>query len=174
LEEAKAKTTLAQAKTQEVANKLQIEQMRINADSGKNTGDGQNLPIEAIKAKAALMDAHTRAKDVDVKHADVALRTKAQDEDRKSEERIATMDLAKEVLAQHAKMAQAQAEMAHDRDMRHSEMAMTAQSEQQRMAFEDRHKSADRDAKSESEGAKIEAQAKAAKAKAKPKGEAKK
>lgn len=165
LQDAQSKAVLAKAKADEVKAKADIEAARLHLDMGK--GQGGYQPLDLVKAKTALMDAHTRAKEADLKHADVALRTHAQDQDRQSENHIALLDFAKQILAEHSKAALAREEMAHEHMMRGADREANAQGEQARMEFEDRHKSADRDARSQSEGARLEAQTKANEAKAK-------
>jgi hypothetical protein len=139
LQEAQAKTTIAQAKAAEVKAKMEIEQAKIQVEASKGNGKDGSMPIEAAKAKAALISAQARMKEADVKHADAALNAHNLAADRASKEHLATMDLAKDVLLHHS-------EKAADRE---------------RMAFDGAHKSADRDAQMGTEQARIDAMSQA-------------
>ena len=142
LQEAQAKTMLAQAKMHETVAKAENEKAKVLVDASKGNGKGRLEPLEAVKAKTALMDAQTRAKEADVKHADAALSAHERAEDRRSKEHLATMSLAKDVL------------------LHHSNLSADAQGERARMDFEDRHKMADREARAQADAVKAEAMSK--------------
>jgi hypothetical protein len=159
LQDAQSKADMVKAKAAEVQAKMALEQQKMRVDMGK--GEGGSMTLDAAKAKAMLMDAETKAKLANVTHADAALRAHNQTEDRHSEEHIALLGLAKEVLSHQNTQAREREQMAAERDMHHSEISADLHTEHQRMAFEHQHKVADRFAKSESEGEKLKVMAKA-------------
>lgn len=148
LDEAKAKGIMAQAKSDEVKGKIDLEKSRLQMDMGK--GDGGTQPLDIVKAKTALMDAHTKAKLADVDQADLALRARNEQADRSSAEHLATMNLAKEI-------------MIHNSTQQHENMhkAVDLAQHQGDMAFDGEHKVADRDAKGSLESEKLKAMSKA-------------
>ena len=158
-QDAKSKAILAQAKSDEVKAKIDIEKSRLEMDMGK--GEGGMQPLDVVKVKTALMDAHTKAKQVDVDQADLALRSKNEVAERQSAEHLATMNLAKEILIHNSTQAHENAHKAVDVAQQQNESAMSAQTEAQRMAFEGEHKVADRETKSGLESEKLKAMSKA-------------
>ena len=93
LQDSQSKMIMAQAKVAEV--KAKTAEMQINAS---RSGDNQNMPMEAAKAKAALMDADTRAKEAELKRGDIALRDAQEQEDRASREKVELLEMAKELI----------------------------------------------------------------------------
>ena len=95
--DAQTKRMQVQQKGQYDAQKLQIEAMR----AGKPEGRQQQVdtPVDIALARAKILDSHTRAKEVDIKHHDVMLENQNRDLDRHSRERAQILSMAKDILA---------------------------------------------------------------------------
>ena len=162
LQDAQSRAVMAKAKADEVKAKADIETAKLaRRDERRANGKEGSEPMEAVKAKAMMLDAQTRAKLADTKQADLALNAREEAASRQSKEHLETMSLAKEVMLHHSTQA-------HEGALQQNDAAMQAHTEGQRMAFEDQHKSEDREAKSGLESEKLKALSKAKAAK--PKG----
>jgi hypothetical protein len=97
---------MAQAKQDEVKMKVGAAGLA-PMEPGKTPHE---ISIEAMKAEAQLMDAHTKAKQADMQKGDILLKDANSQEDRKSKEKIAAIDLAKDVMNKKADMQIQQSE----------------------------------------------------------------
>ena len=162
LQDAQSKAVLAKAKADDVKAKAEIETARLHMDMNRPAeGNNGQQPLDLIKARTALMDAHTRARQVDAQQADTAIDAHNEAANRASNEHIEAMKIAKEVLQMKQDQAMEHQKLATDHFHRQNELAMNAHSERERMEFEDQHKAADRDARAMSESERLKAMAKA-------------
>jgi hypothetical protein len=76
---------------------------RLHMDAQKHMRPEDNS-IDAVKARATLMDAQTRMKQTEIKRGEIALNDANAQEDRQSKEKLQLLELAKEVLL-HPNMA---------------------------------------------------------------------
>ena len=95
--EADAKMIAAQAKAQETQAKIQSGAFAPKPEPGLDPSAGQ---AALISAQANLMNAHTRERDLGLKAVEGSVENQNRDLDRESDERIALLQLAKE-LAVH-------------------------------------------------------------------------
>ncbi len=111
-QEAQAKTTIAGAKAKEADAKsahLMAQIPYMGQDGGKGLKPGKSPheeSVDAMKAQADLMNAHTRAKDVDISRADTLLNDANQQEDRQSQLKLETMRIAKEAMIHNSTQQQ--------------------------------------------------------------------
>ena len=88
-QEADAKTTDSQARMVEAQAKVQA------GLAGAATPED---PSKAMDLQIKALDAKTRAREIDIKHSDVAMQDESRDADRKSREKIQLLELARELL----------------------------------------------------------------------------
>lgn len=93
--EAQAKQTIAQAKSKEADAKSAEIAHRM---ATPQQGDPGPSPVDQANAQARLMDAHTKAKQVEVQRADTALHDANSQEDRKSKEQLQLLELARDIV----------------------------------------------------------------------------
>ena len=97
--EADAKMVTAQAHAAEVQAKIQSGAFAPKQEGGVDPSTGQ---AALISAQANLMNAHTRERDLMLKAQDGSIENQNRDLDRESEERIAMLQMAKELIAHNA------------------------------------------------------------------------
>ena len=127
LQDAQSKAVLAKAKADDVKAKADIETARLHMDMNRHAeGNNGQQPLDLIKARTALMDAHTRARQVDAQQADTAIDAHNEAANRASNEHIEAMKIAKEVLQMKQDQAMEHQKLATDHFHRQNELAMTA------------------------------------------------
>src|SRR6185503_1037609 len=120
MQDSQAKLMLAKAKSDEVKAKtiqMMSSESRENKMVGLGGGQGGEQPqtphemsIDAMNAEATLMDAHSRAKEVDQKRADILLQDANAQEERQSKQKIALLEMAKDAMEKRADMQIQQSE----------------------------------------------------------------
>jgi hypothetical protein len=144
--DAQARLKMADAKMADAQAKTTIAKAKV-MEAGQGP-EGQQGPttIDAFDAQTKRLDAETKMKGLAVEARDVEIKAQQQAADRASENHIAALDLAKEVMihkdklaSEHMQMqhehAARQQEMQQDHALRHEEMAHSAaQSEAERMS----------------------------------------
>ena len=109
--------------------------------------DGQEImSIEQMNVEATLMDAHSRAKEVDQKRGDILMKDAQAQEDRKSKEHLALLTMAKDIMDKRADMQiqQSQHQDAMRMDMHKHETQRADEQERHRselVAEQSRHES---------------------------------
>ena len=156
VQDAQSKAIMAKAKADQVKAHAEMEMFRFQLDASKGNGKSGPEPLDVAKTKAMMMDAQTRAKLADSKHADLALTAHEHAATRASNEHLATMELAKEVMLHQMEHGHNANQLAMDGVKHQRELSANAQTEQQRMAFDGAHKNADRDSKAHIDMAKVE------------------
>jgi hypothetical protein len=128
MQDAKSKMMMAQAKVDEVKAKAG-EAGLAPMEPGKTPHE---ISIEAMKAEAQLMDAHTNAKKADMQKGDILLKDANSQEDRQSNEKLAAIDLAKDVMNKKVDMQIQQSEHqdAMQMDMHKHQTTLAAQQHQ--------------------------------------------
>lgn len=121
---ANARVVEAQAKAKQFSAKADIlpAEVAAKAKGGNGLAPPAKTPheesVDAMKAQADLMDAQTRAKELKVKTADVALTDANDQEERRSKEKLEVLGLAKEMMIHQAdankEMAVKSQDHAHD------------------------------------------------------------
>ena len=101
--DAQTKAELAKAKAMEIQAKAAEMGARLQMDTQKHMRPEGNT-IDMVKARATMLDAQTRAKQVEMKRGEIALTDANAQEDRHSREKLELLQLAKEVLL-HPNMA---------------------------------------------------------------------
>lgn len=107
-QEADAKTAIAKAKTAEVQAKAAVEKAKIDggvykappSDVGKNKSP-QPVPmtqIDLINAQSKMLDAQTKQKALGIEAHQNQIEDQNRDQDRASKEKIALLDLARDVI----------------------------------------------------------------------------
>ena len=137
LASAKAKLSMAQTKDAEVKAKtmqIMVSESRESRTAGLDAGGGgkmeqpktdHDMSIEAMNAEATLMDAHTRAKDVEAKKANILLQDANDQENRQSQQKLEAVKLAKDIMDKKADMQIQQSE--HNDAMRMDHFKHTSQ-----------------------------------------------
>jgi hypothetical protein len=108
LSDSKAKLMMAQAH-QDLA-KAKINQMGLAPENGEQPKTTHEMSMDQMDAQAKLMDAHTRAKAVDQQRGDILLKDAQAQEDRKSKEMLAHLQMARDVMDKRADMQIQQSE----------------------------------------------------------------
>jgi len=96
--DADARMMMAQAKTAETQAKIQQGGFAPK-EAGLAGGDQTNNPIQMMEARARLMDAQTKAKDVAVKFQSQQMEDEQRSADRASKERLEHMEIAKDHMS---------------------------------------------------------------------------
>ena len=101
-QKADADTTKAKADAAEVQAKIQQGAFAPRPQNGGGLGAGStqvDTEVDKMMAQAKLMDARTKARDIDVKHHDVLLENQNRDLDRHSREKAQVLELARDIIA---------------------------------------------------------------------------
>jgi hypothetical protein len=100
-QELEAKTASEAAKAKAEGIKANASMLAAQAKAGESQRNGQQPPDPAamITAKARLMDAQTNHAEARIKHEDVLTDAQESAEDRASRERLAALQIAKEIMA---------------------------------------------------------------------------
>ena len=109
-EKADAAMTNAQAKAKEVDAKIQQGAFAPKQEAGLGAGQPQTSPLDAIKAQTAMLDAKTKSRAVDIKHADMMAEDQNRDLDRQSREKGEMISLVKELITHPDGVGEAEAE----------------------------------------------------------------
>jgi hypothetical protein len=125
-----SKVKLMQAQSQAEKTKAEImtmhsKEQRENHLAGLAGAQGEpgktphDMTMDQIDAQARMLDAQTNAKKIDLQRGDILLRDAQAQEDRKSKEKMAVIDLAKDVLNKRADM---QIQQSEHQDAMHMDM----------------------------------------------------
>ena len=109
LSDSKAKLMMAQAH-QDLAKAKISEMGQTPVGEGEKPQTTHEMSMDQMDAQAKLMDAHSRAKEVDMKRGDILLQDAQAQEDRKSKEMLAKMQLQKDVMDKRADLQVQQSE----------------------------------------------------------------
>jgi hypothetical protein len=113
-QQADARTTDANARAATAKAKLAETQAKISQGGFAKAGQGGPQPLDAINAKAKMMDAETRRFDAHAKVHEMAEQSADRQADRQAEQHSDQVDLIKALLAHHASGQQAAMGHAHD------------------------------------------------------------
>jgi hypothetical protein len=133
-QQADARTTDANARAATAKAKLAETQAKISQGGFAKAGAGGPQPLDAINAKAKMMDAETRRFDSHAKVHEMAQQSHDRALDRQAEQHSDQVDLAKALLAHHAD--QAESMLGHMHESRENALDRHADAQSDQMALD--------------------------------------